>query len=117
MKKQAFQNPFVVGKYISDEYFCDRKKETDFLIRQIRNGRNTALISLRRMGKTGLIQHTILLQGRFTRVPYLWDLSRFLWIFMRILLQVCLKGTNGISILESRNGFTGIMVAVHGLYR
>ena len=58
MKKQAFQNPFVVGKYISDEYFCDRKKETDFLIRQIRNGRNTALISPRRMGKTGLIQHT-----------------------------------------------------------
>ncbi len=58
MKKQAFQNPFVVGKYISDEYFCDREKETDFLIRQIRNGRNTALISTRRMGKTGLIQHT-----------------------------------------------------------
>ena len=58
MKNHVFQNPFVVGKYISDEYFCDREKETDFLIRQIRNGRNTVLISPRRMGKTGLIHHT-----------------------------------------------------------
>lgn len=50
-------NPFVVGKYISDKYFCDREKETDFLIKQIENGRNVALISPRRLGKTGLILH------------------------------------------------------------
>ncbi len=58
MRRQAFHNPFVVGKYISDEYFCDRKKETDTLLKNIRNGRNVALISPRRMGKTGLIYHT-----------------------------------------------------------
>ena len=58
MEKTVYHNPFVVGKYVSDEYFCDREKETDFLVRQIRNGRNTALISPRRMGKTGLIHHT-----------------------------------------------------------
>ena len=50
-------NPFVVGKYLSDDYFCDREQETEFLIKQIENGRNVALISPRRMGKTGLIQH------------------------------------------------------------
>lgn len=50
-------NPFVVGRYVSDRYFCDRQKETAFLIKQIENGRNVALISPRRMGKTGLIQH------------------------------------------------------------
>lgn len=50
-------NPFVVGKYISDHYFCDRQSETEFLVKQIVNGRNVALISPRRMGKTGLIQH------------------------------------------------------------
>ena len=50
-------NPFVVGRYVSDKYFCDREKETEFLIKQIENGRNVALISPRRMGKTGLIQH------------------------------------------------------------
>lgn len=50
-------NPFIVGRYVSDRYFCDRQKETAFLIKQIENGRNVALISPRRMGKTGLIQH------------------------------------------------------------
>lgn len=50
-------NPFVVGKYISDEYFCDRVQETVILIKHIKNGRNVALISPRRLGKTGLIEH------------------------------------------------------------
>ena len=50
-------NPFVVGRYVSDTYFCDREKETEFLIKQVENGRNVALISPRRMGKTGLVQH------------------------------------------------------------
>lgn len=51
------RNPFVVGKYVSDNYFCDRVKETEFLRKQILNGRDVALISPRRMGKSGLIQH------------------------------------------------------------
>ena len=50
-------NPFVVGGYISPHYFCDREAETELLIRNIINGRNVALISTRRMGKTGLIRH------------------------------------------------------------
>ena len=50
-------NPFVVGKYLSDKYFCDRHEETDFLKKQIQNGRDVALISPRRIGKSGLIQH------------------------------------------------------------
>lgn len=58
MEKFVIQNPFVVGRYISPDYFCDREKETAFLIKQIENGRNVALISPRRMGKTGLIHHT-----------------------------------------------------------
>lgn len=57
MEKFVIQNPFVVGRYVSDRYFCDREEETDFLSKQIENGRNVALISPRRMGKTGLIRH------------------------------------------------------------
>lgn len=52
-------NPFIVGKSVPDEYFCDRSEETEFLIKQINNGRNVALISPRRIGKTGLILHTL----------------------------------------------------------
>lgn len=57
MSNSLMINPFVIGKYVAPEYFCDRENETEFLIKQIRNGRNVALISPRRMGKTGLIEH------------------------------------------------------------
>lgn len=50
-------NPFVIGHYVGDEYFCDRIDETQFLIKQVENGRNVALISPRRMGKSDLIHH------------------------------------------------------------
>ncbi len=51
------ENPFVVGKYVSPVYFCDREEETATLIKHLTNGRNVALISPRRMGKSGLIEH------------------------------------------------------------
>ncbi len=57
MEATKILNPFVVGRYVSDHYFCDRLSETDFLVKQVVNGRNVALISSRRMGKTGLIHH------------------------------------------------------------
>lgn len=50
-------NPFPITGYISPEYFCNREKETERLISAINNQRNVTLISLRRMGKTGLIHH------------------------------------------------------------
>jgi AAA+ ATPase superfamily predicted ATPase len=50
-------NPFITSGYVSKEYFCDREAETTELLQALCNGRNTVLISPRRMGKTGLIQH------------------------------------------------------------
>jgi len=57
MEEMSVNNPFVVGKYLSKRYFCDRFEETEFLRKQISNGRDVALISPRRIGKSGLIQH------------------------------------------------------------
>ena len=52
-------NPFIISnEYVSAEYFCDRKFETKVLTDNILNGRNTVLISIRRMGKSGLISHS-----------------------------------------------------------
>ena len=51
------ENPFLTYGYESAEYFCDRKAETRELITQLTNGNHAALISPRRMGKTGLIHH------------------------------------------------------------
>lgn len=50
-------NPFVIGKYVSDEFFCDREKDTELVKKQISNGRNMTLIADRRIGKSGLISH------------------------------------------------------------
>lgn len=51
-------NPFIItGRYVAPEYFCDRRKETAELVSNVGNWRNTVLISLRRMGKSGLVSH------------------------------------------------------------
>lgn len=51
-------NPFIItADYYGVRYFCDRQGETETLENNIANGRNTVLISSRRMGKSGLIAH------------------------------------------------------------
>lgn len=51
------ENPFLVSGYYSPEYFCNREVETDKIIRSIKNGRNITIFSIRRLGKTGIIDH------------------------------------------------------------
>lgn len=51
------KNPFVIKGYLSPYYFCDREEECKQLKHNIINGRNVAITSTRRMGKTGLIKH------------------------------------------------------------
>lgn len=50
-------NPFLTVGYAGADYFCDRVEETEKLTSLLINGNNVALISPRRMGKTGLIYH------------------------------------------------------------
>ena len=50
-------NPFITYGYESAEYFCDRQEEASVLTTLLTNGNHVALISPRRMGKTGLIHH------------------------------------------------------------
>lgn len=50
-------NPFLTYGYAGPEYFCDRKEETKRLLMLLENGNHVALMSPRRMGKTGLLQH------------------------------------------------------------
>jgi AAA+ ATPase superfamily predicted ATPase len=55
--KIEITNPFITGGYLSPEYFCNRTVETKRIISAISSKRNMTLISLRRMGKTGLLKH------------------------------------------------------------
>ena len=54
---KPLNNPFVIGKYVDKDYFCDREKESEMLVHHIVNGRNVTIMSERRLGKTGLIEH------------------------------------------------------------
>lgn len=54
---KSLNNPFVEFGYKGPEYFCDREQETRQLITDLHNESNVALISPRRLGKTGLIMH------------------------------------------------------------
>lgn len=54
---RQLSNPFVIGKYMGKDYFCDREKESEQLVYHILNGRNVTIMSERRMGKTGLVEH------------------------------------------------------------
>lgn len=51
------ENPFPVKGYHGADLFCDREMETKKLINNMRGGLNTTMLSIRRMGKTGLIYH------------------------------------------------------------
>ena len=53
----TIDNPFITYGYESAEYFCDRQEETHLLTTLLTNGNHVALISPRRMGKTGLLNH------------------------------------------------------------
>ena len=57
-KKITLKNPFVYQGFVSPNYFCDRTVETEELMANLQNSRNTVLISPRRIGKTGLILNT-----------------------------------------------------------
>ena len=64
-------NPFITSGYVSAEHFCNREKETKKLRTAIENNSKITLISIRRMGKTGLIKHVYnMLENRKTNLIY-----------------------------------------------
>ena len=57
MKTIEPTTPFPVTGYFGPNYFCDREKETESLISNVKGGLSTTLVAIRRIGKTGLIKH------------------------------------------------------------
>lgn len=64
MKKPG--NPFPTAGYYGADYFCDRTAEAHKILQNITNGQSVTLTAIRRIGKTGLIQHVI------ARLPVNW---------------------------------------------
>lgn len=55
--KKIMENPFYITGIIPEQYFCDRGKETQWLVKTLENKANILLTSPRRMGKTQLVYH------------------------------------------------------------
>jgi uncharacterized protein len=57
-------NPFLITSYKNPKYFCNRESEAARIIDAVTNNRNIVLVSLRRLGKTGLIKHVYYSLGK-----------------------------------------------------
>ncbi len=94
IKTMKLENPFLTTGYLAEKYFCNRKTETDKLLSAINNSRNVTLYSLRRMGKTGLIHHTLNYLRKNKDISLIYcdiyltqDLSDFVKVFSNAVLR------------------------------
>lgn len=56
----SINNPFLTYGYVSDDFFCDREKETKDFLAEMAKGKNVSVLSHRGMGKTAFIEHSLL---------------------------------------------------------
>ena len=104
-------NPFYLIPHTPEPYFCDRKKETEDIIRLLDNGANVTLISPRRYGKTGLIYHVFDKLSERKKAPELFyvdiystnNVDDFLAVFAESIARVLKKE----SLVKSFLNFLG----------
>lgn len=89
-----FVNPFITKSDIPDQYFCDRKTETERLINAALNGNNTVLTAERRIGKSTLLKHVLHqkevtdnFNTLFVDIYKTTDLKRFVEVLSNALLE------------------------------
>ena len=102
-KKMSYINPFPILDYYSPDYFCNREKELETLLNAYKNNRNVTLISIRRLGKTGLIKHLFhhIKQNKFKTPRLLYfdillteNISDFIREFGNKLIEIESKNAN-----------------------
>jgi len=124
---KKYINPFPVLDYYSPEYFCNRSRELNILLKAYKNNRNIVLTSIRRLGKTALIKHLFyhLKQDKTQNIKLLYfdilktqNMSEFVKEFGNKLIEIESKNSNwlkkltklisGINASISINEETGI---------
>ncbi|NQW29718.1 MAG: ATP-binding protein [Ignavibacteria bacterium] len=64
-------NPFPTSTFVKQEQFCDRTKELGQLKQALKGGSHHTIVSLRRMGKTALVDHFISKYSKSRDVEFL----------------------------------------------
>jgi AAA+ ATPase superfamily predicted ATPase len=108
--EKLIMNPF--GITYTPEYFCDRKKETQQLESNIKNGLNTLLHSPRRLGKTALICH---LFHRFEKMKQYDTIYIDLFSTRDMTGLITLLAEKILHKYHSRNFFEGVKTMLKGI--
>jgi len=99
MKHTKLENPFPTTTYYGKEYFCDREQETSRILSNIKSGNSTTLLSIRRIGKTGLLKHVIEqfpedIKGIYIDILETENLTQFLNLLTTGILQAIPQKSN-----------------------
>lgn len=109
----TMQNPFVYGKEVSGENFCNRKSEIAELTRDVENSQNVIIFSQRRFGKTSLIKKVFAVCEKKDIITMYVDLypvlseEDFVRVYAKTVAQA-LVGTVGNKMHEIANFFKRI---------
>lgn len=106
MFRRQKRNPFYYRQIeVPDEYFCDRKEETETLVNLLLNDNNVVLKAPRRLGKSSLICHVLKQNGLkqynavFVDLYPTRSLSDFVSVFGMAVLDCATIGRRGRSQL------------------
>ena len=101
-------NPFLISDYISPRYFCNRTDETQKIISAMENGRDLTLLSIRRLGKTGLIKHVFHKLKKHKQIRFLYidiistqNIDDFIKLFSNAILFDEKENTNFLKKIQS----------------
>lgn len=107
-------NPFVTNGYAGNEYFCDRKSETESITELLVNENNMALISPRRIGKTELLMH-IFDQPEIRENYYCFLIDIYSTTSLRDLVNVFGKAVIDVLRSRGRKAWEGFLAALSSL--
>ena len=107
-------NPFYITGIIPEPYFCDRKKETSWMVRTIDNRAHILLTSPRRMGKTQLIRH-VFEQPAIKDNYYTFYTDIYPTTSLRELVLFLSKEIYSVLVPKGKNVLDRFLAAIHSL--
>ncbi len=107
-------NPFFITGIIPEPYFCDREKETLWMVRTLENKAHVLLTSPRRMGKTQLIRH-IFEQPSIKDSYYTFYTDIYATTSLHELVLFLSKEIYSVLVLKGKTVLNRFLAALHSL--
>ena len=108
------ENPFYITGIIPESYFCDRDKETTWMVRTLENKAHILLTSPRRMGKTQLIRH-LFEQQRIKENYYTFYTDIYATTSLHELVLFLSKEIYSVLVPKGKNVLNKFLACLHSL--